>query len=520
MKNPFKVLLNACGLEVKAATAKDSSGWFYDHWNGGVATDAGVTISNDTALQISAVFNSIRIIGEDIAKLPLQVFKRLDKGREKSCDNNIWRLFNESPNPEMDAMSFRNTLQGHILGYGNGYAEIVRDGFGLVKALWIIDPAKITPKRRENGTLYYRVITNGGQVKEVSPEKIFRIPGFGFDGVQGYNVITYARQSLGLARSAELFGAKFFGNGAKASLVFEMPQELSEKSSDNLIKSINKQVSKENQHGILLAEQGAKFSTLSVSQKDSQYLETRQFSVSDIARWFRMQPHKIGDLSKATFSNIEHQSQEYVSDTLTPWFVRWEQAIRMQLMTPKQRADNLYAKHNASALLRGDIKSRYEAYTKGIGSGFLTRNEVRELEELNPIDGLDEPLIPLNMAVVGEDGVQQNNDAFVEDAAARITAAEERGLSARVDKANEDRDRFNEWVNVFYLKHETYVGNCIKPLLTIDNFIDTLHSITNGGVNQIMMSDDPAEYIKTWNRKQEIVDIIKEALLIKGKSNG
>jgi hypothetical protein len=362
--------------------------------------------------------------------------------------------------------------------------------------------------------LYYNIITDNGTPAEVSTDKIFRIPGFGFDGVQGYNVITYARQSLGLARGAEDYGSKFFGNGAKASLVLEIPQELTEKSADNLIRSVQKQVSNQNQHGILLAEQGAKYSTLSVSQKDSQYLETRQFSVSDIARWFRMQPHKIGDLSKATFSNIEQQSLEYVGDTLTPWFVRWEQAIRMQLMTPEQQADNLYVKHNANALLRGDLKSRYEAYASGIVNGWFTRNEAREREDLNPIEGLDDPLVPLNMAVVGEEPVDTGNtDAFIEDAAARITTAEEHGLSARVSKASEDRDRFNEWVNVFYLKHEAYIGTCVKSFVTADNCINTLHAITNGGVNQIMMCDDPSEHIKTWNRKQEIVDIIKEALL-------
>jgi hypothetical protein len=329
--------------------------------------------------------------------------------------------------------------------------------------------------------------------------------------VTGYNVITYARQSLGLARAAEDFGSKFFGNGAKASLVFEIPQEVTEKSSENLIRSVERQVANQKQHGILLAEQGAKFSTLSVSQKDSQYLETRQFSVGDIARWFRIQPHKIGDLSKATFSNIEHQSQEYVTDTLTPWFVRWEQAIRMQLMTPEQQADNLYTKHNANALLRGDIKSRYEAYSSAILNGWATRNEIREREELNPIDGLDDPLVPLNMAVVGEEPVETGNtDAFIEDAAGRIALAEEHGLSARVGKANDDRDRFNEWVHGFYDKQIAYCNACLKPL---GGLAEAAKQIAISGEWELQYAEDPADHIKTWNRKQEIVDIIKEALL-------
>jgi hypothetical protein len=366
--------------------------------------------------------------------------------------------------------------------------------------------------------LYYNIITDNGTPAEVSTDKIFRIPGFGFDGVQGYNVITYARQSLGLARGAELFGAKFFGNGAKASLVLEIPQELTEKSSDNLIRSVRKQVGGDEQHGVLLAEQGAKFNTLSLSQKDSQYLETRQFSVRDIARWFRMQPHKIGDLADATFSNIEQQALEYVGDTLTPWFVRWEQAIRMQLMTPEQRDDNLYAKHNSNALLRGDLKGRYEAYASGIQNGWFLRNEAREREELNPIPGLDEPLLPLNMAVVGEEPDDSGtSESFVEDVAARITIAEERGLSARVDKADEDRDRFNNWVSVFYTKQIDYCKACLKPLGISEA---TAKAIAISGEWAMQYTEDPVAEIKTWNRKQEIVDIIKEALLIKGNSNG
>jgi HK97 family phage portal protein len=495
--------------ETKAFTATDG-GW--NPWiTNSIHTSAGVTITNDTALQISAVFDGIRVISEDVAKLPLQVFKRLDKGREKRSDNNIWRLFNESPNPEMDAMSFRNTLVGHMLGYGNGYAEIVRDIDGEVAQLWILDPAKVTPMRRSNGDLFYRVITDDGMPTEVSPDKLFRVPGFGFDGVQGYNVISYARQGLGLASGAESYGAKFFGNGAKASLVLEIPQELTEKSSDNLIRSVQKQVSGTNQHSVLLAEQGAKFSTLSVSQKDSQYLETRQFSVREVARWLRLPPHKIGDLDNATFSNIEEQNIDYVVDTLTPWFVRIEQAIRWQLMTPAQKAENLFVKHNENALLRGNIESRYKAYNTGIMTGWLTRNEAREKEDLNPLDGLDDPLVPLNMTVVGEEPVETGtNDAFVEDVAARITTAEERGLSARVDKANDDRDRFNEWVNTFYEKHEMYIVKCISPLGLCQKTADRM--VVEGILN-IAMSDDPAAHIKTWNRKQEIVDIIKEALL-------
>ena len=497
--------------KVEASTGRNPDPWMINCFGGGITTDAGVNITNDTALQISAVFDSIRVISEDVAKLPLQIFERLDKGRNKRSDVNLWRLFNESPNPEMDAMSYRNTIVGHMLGFGNTYSEIIKDVNGQVAQLWPVDPKKVTPARREDGSLFYWVTDANGQRQEVEPERLFRIPGFGFDGIQGYNVISYARQGLGLARGAELYGSKFFGNGAKASLVLEIPQELSEKASDNLIKSVRKQVGGTNQHSVLLAEQGAKFTTMSLSQKDSQYLETRQFSVADIARWFRIQPHKIADLSKSAFSNIEEQNIDYVVDTLTPWFVRIEQAIHWQLMTPEQKAENLFAKHNSNALLRGDIKSRYEAYASGIMNGWFTRNEAREREELNPIDGLDDPLVPLNMAVVGEEPVDTGNTgAFVEDVAARITTAEQKGLIGRVIKASEDRERFNSWATDFYSKQLAYVSKCLSPL-DCDKYAAMTIMLT--GVEGITNCDNPTEYIENWNRKQEIVDIIKEALL-------
>ena len=508
MWKPFK---KSNTLKVEASTGRNPDPWMINCFGGGITTDAGVNITNDTALQISAVFDSIRVISEDVAKLPLQIFERLDKGRNKRSDVNLWNIFNESPNPEMDAMSYRNTIVGHMLGYGNSYSEIIRGPDGEVVQLWILDPGKVEPDRTDDGRLFYWVTGSDGKRQRVQPERLFRVPGFGFDGVQGYNVISYARQSMGLARGAEKYGAQFFGNGAKASLVFEMPQELTEKSSDNLIRSINKQVGGNNKHGILLAEQGAKFSTLAVSQKDSQYLETRQFTIPEICRWFRLQPHKISDLTRATFSNIEEQNIDYVVDTLTPWFVRIEQAIRMQLMTPEQKAENLYAKHNSNALLRGNIKSRYEAYASAINNGWATRNEIREIEELNPLDGLDEPLVPLNMAIVGEEPVDTGtNDAFIEDVAGRIATAEERGLSARVNKASEDRERFNRWVYDFYDKHDMYVMQAMSPLGDYPKAVRNIHLT---GTTNIALCDNPAEHIKTWNRKQEIVDIIKEALL-------
>jgi hypothetical protein len=300
-----------------------------------------------------------------------------------------------------------------------------------------------------------------------------------------------------------------FGNGAKASLALTFPGALTDKSYNNLKKNTAEQISGKDQHRILLVEEGGKVETLSLSQKDSQYLETREFSLEEICRWFRVNPHKVADLRRATFSNIEEQNIDHVNDTLMPWFIRFEQATHNQLFSLADQNAGYYVKHNANALLRGDSKTRAEFYKAAINDGWATRNEVRAWEDMNPLDGLDEPLIPLNMRCINDPIETQNNQAFVEDAAARITASEESGLSARVDKALEDRERFNEWMYGFYAKQEAYILQVIKPL-GYNHGIATKIKLT--GTTHMALCDDPAEHIKTWNRELEIVDIINEAL--------
>jgi len=501
--NIANVLLRPFGLKISNATLRDKDSWFTNWLTGGMTTDAGVSINNNTAMQISTVFACIRIISEDVGKIPLQVFRKEKNGRQRDDSHPLNNIFNNNPNPEMTAMSFRQTLMGHVLAYGNGYAEIVRDATGQVAALWPLLPDRVTPKRDSNGLLYYEYKNVDGTTTSLSQSKIFPIPGFSFDGIQGYNVIHYARQSLGLARAAERFGAKFFGNGAKSTGVIEVPGRLTEKAFKNLKTSVEQQISGDNIHRMLLLEEGAAFKPVSLSPEDSQFLETRQFSIPEVCRWFRMPPHKVADLSRATFSNIEHQSLEYVSDTLMSWFVRWEQAISRSLLTPQERQAGLYLKHNANALLRGDIQARYNAYGRGINDGWLLRNEARELEELNPLDGLDEPLVPLNMG--GASQVPADN--IVDDISKRIANAEIRGLSRRADKAKEDREKFNEWVDEFYIKHETYVRKCLEPICQDDHLA---HEICENGSDSIKNCDTPVTFLLDWDRKSQIKEIINE----------
>jgi len=304
---------------------------------------------------------------------------------------------NYQPNPEMTAIDFRQALTAHVLGWGNAYAEKQTDTRGNIIALWPLRPDRTVPFRDDNKKLWYEVTTDAGGKVYFPAHDILHIHGLSFDGILGYNVISQARESLGLAKATEKFGSSWFGYGAHPSGTLEHPETLSDKSLANLKKSLNDYKGTDKANKLLVLEEGMKFKAITIAPGESQFLETRKFSVTEICRWFRMKPHKIADLERATFTNIEHQNLEYVMDTLSTWFVRWEQALYAKLLTDKEKQKGFYFKHNANAIIRGDIKTRYEAFHLAINDGWLNRNEARALEDMNPVDGLDEFLLPLNM---------------------------------------------------------------------------------------------------------------------------
>jgi len=379
-----------------AAATTDRGGWFFN-WPTGGPTAAGVRITNNNALTIAAVFACIDCISADIAKLPLHIYKRDGKYRKKQYDHRLHRLLNYQPNEEMTAVDFRQAMTAHVLGWGNAYAEKQTDTRGNIIALWPLRPDRTVPFRDDNKKLFYEVTTDAGGKVYFPAHDILHIHGLSFDGLLGYNVISQAKESLGLAKATEKFGSSWFGNGAHPSGTLEHPETLSDKALTNLKKTLNDYKGTDKANKLLVLEEGMKFNAITVAPGESQFLETRKFSVTEICRWFRMKPHKIADLERATFTNIEHQNLEYVMDTLSTWFVRWEQALYAKLLTDKEKQEGFYFKHNANAIIRGDIKTRYEAFHLAINDGWLSRNQARELEDMNPEDGLDEFLLPLNM---------------------------------------------------------------------------------------------------------------------------
>lgn len=367
---------------------------------GGGPTRAGVTVNEHTALNLSAVWAAVTVIAGTVASLPLILYKRLPNGgKERFVDHPVYRMLHDEPNPEMSSMVFRETLQSHVLLWGNAYAEIQRDQAGRPLALWPLSPQQVDPFRdRTTRQLHYRVTNESGRQTLVEPDQILHVPGLGFDGILGYSVVRKARESLGLALATETFGSTFFGNGAWPGLVAQHPGKLTPTASKNLKDSLNEALQgPKRAHNLIVTEEGIEVKKVGIPPDDAQFLETRRFQVIEIARWFNLPPHKLRDLERATFSNIEAQSIDFVVD-LRLWLVRWEQELNRKLIRPLERRIQ-FVEHLVDGLLRGDSASRTAVYASGRQWGWLSADDIRERENLNPLpDGQGQIyLIPQNM---------------------------------------------------------------------------------------------------------------------------
>lgn len=374
--------------------------------NGAVGTAAGVTVTPDNALQVMAVYACVKILAESLASLPFVLFEQDGRTKQRATSHSLYPVLHDLPNPEMTSLELRETLMGHLALRGNAYANKVFDGAGRIIELWPLRPDKIEVKRSATSELYYAYILPSGEKRYLMAHEVMHIRGLSPDGLMGYNPIALARQAVGLAMATEEFGSRFFGNGAKATTVLKHPGKLSDKAFEKLRDSWNAQhQGLENAHRMAILEEGMDIVQVSIAPEDAQFLQTRKFQKSEIAGLFRVPPHMIADLEHATFGNIEHQSLEFVTYTLFPWLVRWEQAAYRDLLTPEERK-RYFVRFQVNALLRGDIASRYTAYATAHNNGWMSANEIRELEDMNPYDGGDAYLMPLNMVPVEQVGQQ------------------------------------------------------------------------------------------------------------------
>ena len=387
----------------------------YTFYMGG--STAGKYVNERSAMQMTAVYSCVRILAEAVAGLPLHLYRYTkDGGKEKAIDHPLYLLLHDEPNPEMSSFVFRETLMTHLLLWGNAYAQIIRNGKNEVVALYPLMPNKMSVDRDERGQLYYtyqrsneEAPTMKGSSVILKPSEVLHIPGLGFDGLVGYSPIAMAKNAIGMAIACEEYGAKFFANGAQPGGVLEHPGTI--KDPQRVRESWQSTFGGSgNANRIAVLEEGMKYTPIAISPEQAQFLETRKFQINEIARIFRVPPHMVGDLEKSSFSNIEQQSLEFVKYTLDPWVIRWEQSIMRSLLTPEEKK-TYYAKFNLDGLLRGDYQSRMNGYAIGRQNGWMSANDIRELENLDRIpteEGGDLYLINGNMLPMRDAGAFAN----------------------------------------------------------------------------------------------------------------
>jgi len=372
-------------------------------WFPGVSnTASGVAVTETRAFNCAALWAAVRLIAEAKASLPCILYRRVGEGKERAVDHIAYRLLHDAPNSEMTAFTFHEVLQAHALLRGNGYAEIERDVAGTPLALWPLPPDRVRPLRDREGQLWYEV-SGGSITRHLRPEYMLHIPGLGFDGTRGYDVLTMARASIGFTLASEEYGARYFGSGVKPSGVLTHPGVLSQTARDNLKQSVEDESGGlDRAHRLMVLEEGMKFDPIGHTPEDAQFLETRKFQTIEIARWFNVPPHMLRDLERATFSNIEHQGIDFVTYSLRPWLIRSEQEYSRKLLSEGERAAHFF-EHLVDALLRGDTKTRYEAYSIARNNGFASVNDIRrrENEPAVSVPEADDYLRPVNAVSMG-----------------------------------------------------------------------------------------------------------------------
>lgn len=392
-------------------------------------TTSGKPVNERTAMQTTAVYACVRILAEAIASLPLHVYEYQDDGGKKLVhDHPLYYLLHDEPNPEMTSFVFRETLMSHLLIWGNAYAQIIRDGAGRVLGLYPLLPDKMEVQRDDKGNIYYVYSRNSdenpmfkeyGNIK-LKAEDVLHIPGLGFDGLIGYSPIAMAKNAVGMTLACEEYGASFFANGANPGGVLEHPGVLKDPSKvRESWNSVYRGVS--NAHKIAVLEEGMKYQQIGIPPEEAQFLETRKFQINEIARLYRIPPHMVGDLDKSSFSNIEQQSLEFVKYTLDPWVIRWEQSLQRSLLLPGEKG-KYFIKLNVDGLLRGDYQSRMNGYAVGRQNGWFSANDIREMENMNPIpdeEGGNLYLINGAMTKLADAGAFAKTDTVQQNASAQ-----------------------------------------------------------------------------------------------------
>jgi len=397
IKNAYKALTGEYGMEDFDRDARN-------RYRGGTS-HAGVDVNESSAIRFITVYSCVRVLAEAIASLPITLHQERPNGRgsDKVRDHPLYDLLYTAPNTDMTTVTWREQQIASQALSGNCYSVITRNGRGEVIDLYPVPWTDCVPQRDLSDYRIYYQINDRGKSERFPASEVFHVPGMGFDGVMGYSPVRMAAEAIGTGMAAEQFNARFFGQGMNIGSVFQTDAALSDKAFSRLQDDLIERGSGlANSWKPLILEEGLKFNRIPMPLKDAQFIEGRQFTRTEIAGLFRVPPHMIADLSRSTFSNIEHQSIDFVTYTLMPYIVAWEKAISWRLLTPEERRRGLYVKFNVAGLLRGDYKSRQEGLAVMRQNGVISTNDWLEIEDMNPRqdEGADAILVNGNMISV------------------------------------------------------------------------------------------------------------------------
>ncbi|MFH1603742.1 MAG: phage portal protein [Pseudomonadota bacterium] len=536
-----------CDLVEKRTGVANPAKWLVDLIGGGPSL-SGVSVNETKALGYSPVWAAINIIAGAVGTLPFIVYRNLaNGGKEKAKTNRNYNLVRYRPNPYMDALTFRETLQGHVLTWGNGYAEIERDAVNRPVNLWPLRPDRMKLEMR-GGELWYVQRMPAGEEVGLPAMNVLHIKGLGFDGFQGYSPIKTHMESIGLGMGAERYGASFFGNASRPAGVLQHPGHMSDDAQERLRNSWNaahQGLGKQFRMAIL--EEGMEWKQIGIPPEEAQFIETRRFQIGDAARIYQVPPHMLGDLERATFSNIENQGIAFVTQTLMRWLTRWELECDYKLFSLEQ--STYFTEFLVEGLLRGDTQSRYQAYATGRQWGWLSANDVRERENMNPVEGGDEYLVPMNMGLAKDLGKepepppdlpppeeppaepQPNREQIVTANRAALLALCERIVHKEVNAMGRAAKRpdFGQRVAAFYTAHPQHIAAVLKPaVLSFAQSIDgqAIAKIGHGFVEQFghdesfeasrtLLQEPTEQTLLAWqdHRPQAMVDRICRELI-------
>lgn len=446
-------------------------------------TKSGNYVTPDNAMEVSAVYACVTLLSETIASLPLKIYTETDSGKEEKREGKLYNLL-QNPVGYQNQFEWMENLVGFLALRGNSYHRIGP----LRSELDPIHPDRIQPELLDNRTILYTVRNEDGTDQEFDQSEILHIKGLASDGVRGWGTVTLARETIGVAKAAEEHGGKFFGNSSIPGGIISVENKLDPESKKRLRQDFEKMHSGDNQYRVGVFDTAMKWQQVGLSNEDAQFLETRSFQVADIARWFRIPPHMIGDVERSTSwgTGIEQQSIGFVRYTLRPWLKRIETAINSSLVLPND--GNVYVKFAVEGLLRGDSAARASFYSTMKSAMIMTTNEIRALEDMNPIEGGDQLENPATStsSTSGQDAEpepepQEDNNAratklMLDAAADNLVSCESNAHEARLKHASEDPDRFRKWHEGWMKSHRSRVEKALKPAWELNSVDESSRS--------------------------------------------